>query len=332
MRALLIGDLHLTDRPRDAYRFDIFKWAKQAQVKRDVQATFIMGDICDKKDFHSAFLVNELVDHLRALRPPVYIPMGNHDYTDPTNPFFGFLNFIDGINFVSNPELVDCAGTCVAILPHCTEKLFEINCQAFQADQPSLLLCHQTFDGAIAETGARLTGFSQAPIGFLRPRLGTYAGDVHKPQQHGAVTYVGAPYHIRFGDDFEPRCIYLNDADPPVDLYFDTVRKWSITVRDADEIISNEALLPGDQIKVTVELAREEAVEWQAHKKRVIEVLKRRELEVFGIDSGTPRKQIVPSSAARNPHDVLKAFCLAESVPSQLKRTGETILEESKNG
>ena len=144
-----------------------------------------------------------------------------------------------------------------------------------------------------------------------------------------------APYHIRFGDDFEPRCILVCENDRALDLHFDTLRKWSITVRDADEIIGNNRLLPGDQIKVTIELVREEAVEWQAHKKRVIEALKQKELEIFGVDlkinTSTPRKQVINGSVTRNPHDVLAAFCRSESVPSQIKLAGETILKQVTN-
>jgi hypothetical protein len=292
-----------------------------------------MGDLCDKKDFHSATLVNKLVDALMVLEPPVYIIKGNHDYTDPTNPFFGFLNFMEGIKFVSHPLFVTHAGTGVAIMPHTpSEEAFDANCRGFARHRPDLFLCHQTFDGAIAESGARLAGFSQAPISFLKPRLGAYAGDVHRPQRSNDVVYVGAPYHIKFGDNFTPRSIYLNESGNPTDLYFDTLRKWALSVRDADEILGNKELLPGDQVKLTVELAREEAVDWKAHKAKVIEALKRKEVQIFGIDlkvnTSTPKKQIISGAASRDHGDVLAAFCRAENVASQTKQAGEKILKQ----
>src|SRR5260221_7285250 len=221
MSYLLVGDTHFSDRPRDAYRFGIFEWIRKQQERHNPIATFIMGDVCDRKDNHSALLVNRIANELSGLIKPVYILKGNHDYTDPANPYFGFLSHMQGISFISNPGLV--CGDRVAVIPHCrTEKAFMANCMAFGKIKPSptLLLCHQTFEGAIAETGVRLAGYNQSAIDYLRPRLGTYAGDVHRPQRAANVTYVGAPYHIRFGDEYEPRAILVTNNNMVRNLYF----------------------------------------------------------------------------------------------------------------
>ena len=57
---LVIGDLHLTDQPKDAYRFGIFKWIKKQIEKHQPEYTVILGDLTDKKDKHSAGLVNRI--------------------------------------------------------------------------------------------------------------------------------------------------------------------------------------------------------------------------------------------------------------------------------
>ena len=334
MSYLLIGDLHLTDRPRDAYRFDIFKWIKQQQEKYKVTTTFLLGDITNEKDRHSATLVNNLIDNLKGLKPPVFICKGNHDYTSPDNPFFGFLNWLDGIIFVSNPGVYFCGDLKVAILPHCREeKLVQMNCEAF-ADEGKidLLLCHNTFQGAIAETGAPLTGFSATPIEALKPRLGCYAGDVHRPQKAGPVTYVGAPYHIRFGDDFDPRCILLDDNDKAIDLYFEAPRKWKVTVTGAYDILKNKNLIKGDHIKVTIELAREEAVEWQTYKQQVLDACAEIGLEVFGVDLkvlGNSRHSNTSVTVANQPVNIVEAFCQSENAPSQVREAGLACLNST---
>ena len=96
MSILIATDLHLSDRQRDRHRFGIFKWLREQQMKYQTKAVFILGDLTETKDTHNANLVNRIVDNLCSLAPPVFVLKGNHDYIDPSNPFFGFLDYIDG--------------------------------------------------------------------------------------------------------------------------------------------------------------------------------------------------------------------------------------------
>lgn len=328
MSYLLIGDLHLTDRARDAYRFGILEWVRKQQVKYKPKATFILGDVTDSKDRHSSALVNKFIDGLCKLEPPVYILKGNHDYTDPTNPFFRFLNNWVGITFVVNPT--EIINEKITLLPHFrTQAEFDEACHDTH-QQPNLLLVHNTFTGAIAETGAPLTGFSAAAIKQLNPRLGCFAGDVHKPQRAGPVLYVGTPYHVRFGDNFNPRCLLIDGKGDLTNLYFDAPRKWSLTVRSADKILNNDRLLEGDQIKVTVELAREEAVEWKTYKQKVLAACKEQGLEVFGVDlkvNTVTKTRETKVAVSNKPEDAVVAFCKAEGISSQIKEAGLNILK-----
>src|ERR1700761_5938869 len=117
----IIGDLHLTDHVRDQYRFGIFKWIQQQQEKYKPAATFLLGDLTDSKDRHSATLVNKIVNGLTSLKPPVYILEGNHDYkADKKNPFFRFLNHIEGLRFITEPAVIKPAySRPIALIPHC---------------------------------------------------------------------------------------------------------------------------------------------------------------------------------------------------------------------
>jgi hypothetical protein len=320
MSYLLIGDLHLTDRPKDVYRFGIFNWIIKQQDKIKPQATFLMGDITDQKDKHSATLVNKTVDSLLQLRPPVYILMGNHDYISPDNPFFRFLSKLDGLHFISSPRYVFME---IAMIPHCrAEADFAQACHTIKS-RPHFLFLHNTFAGAIAETGAPLSGFSPEPIKAIRPRFGCFAGDVHRPQQAGPVTYVGAPYHVRFGDNFEPRCLWVSGTES-VQLHFEAPHKWQLTVRDASEILRNDRLVAGDQVKITINVPREEAVTWKTYKKQVLDACKKLELEVFGVDLkvSTTRQRIAKAPVSRQPEDIITAFCKHENAPSQVRQAG----------
>lgn len=325
---LVIGDLHLTDHARDAYRLGIFKWIRQQQEKRPVAATFLLGDLTDSKDKHSAKLVNRIVNGLTSVRPPVYVLMGNHDYkADQSNPFFKFLNHIDGIKFICEPTVIK-AGKPVALIPHYrSQDEFDDAVRNCSGVQPVCFLVHQTFDGAIAESGVRLSGLSASPIELLRPPLGVYAGDVHRPQTQGIVTYVGCPYNVRFGDNFSPRVLW-HGATGIRELHFPAPRKFSLTVRDAHNILSNEELYEGDQVKIEVEIAREEMVEWKTIRQGIMTACKDLGLEVYGIKMKAKLSaQHRALSDQVSPADIFDQFCKSEKVPSQIKNTGRKILD-----
>ena len=93
---LLTSDLHFTDKPEDSYRFDLFDamrdWCEEYPIKHII----ILGDLTNEKDNHSSKLVNKIVNGIFSLTCycPVDILMGNHDYIDPENAYFQFLEVI----------------------------------------------------------------------------------------------------------------------------------------------------------------------------------------------------------------------------------------------
>ena len=332
MTWLLTSDLHLTDRPRDAYRFELFAWLAKQQEKHSVTATFILGDLTDKKDKHSASLVNRLVDELIGLKPPVYILRGNHDGVDPSNPYFRFLNTIDGVQFIVDP--ICLPEHQVAMIPHQPDQeSLDSACGLLIPTTPGwgpkAVFLHQCLTGAISEaSGARLTGLAWPLVSQTHARLGVYAGDIHRPQRlDNGVTYVGAPYHVRFGDDYTPRVLLLRDGKEQ-NLYFPAPRKWALTVQHEDDIFNDEDLHEGDQVRLTVELGREEAVEWSDRRKRILHVCKEAGLDVYGCElkvrSGKQERAVL--KAVRSNEEVFTAFCQAEGVANNIRKAGLSLL------
>lgn len=325
---LVTADLHLTDSPRDAYRFGIFNWLAQQQEKYDVDSTFILGDLTDKKDRHSAVLVNRIVDELKKLKPPVYILRGNHDGINPDTPFFKFLNSINGIKFVTKPLTLM---NSTRLIPHCHDQAeFDAACRQMADGLPAVML-HQLVDGAIGETGRRLTGVSTSLIESKHPKV-VWAGDIHKPQDVGCVSYVGAPYHTRFGDNFQPRVVlYDSNTGRTVSLLFVAPYKWALTVRDAGQITEDQHLNAGDHVKVTVELAREEAIEWASYRKRIVDACKARGLDIYGLNlkvlTNTRRERKRIESKATSPEEVFLQFCRAENVASNIQQVGVELMK-----
>lgn len=109
MTDLFVGDLHLNDTARDAYRHN-FQWWLLDQVKKiKPRRVIFVGDFTDAKDQHRAWLVNKIAGYFDRLsrETDIVALMGNHDYLDPDNPFFAFLSHIPGITWVMRPKAID---------------------------------------------------------------------------------------------------------------------------------------------------------------------------------------------------------------------------------
>lgn len=324
---LIAADLHLTDRPKDAYRFGLFDWMLKQQRKFTTNATFILGDITNSKDRHSSKLVNRVIDEMQALRPPVYILRGNHDYIDPANPFFRFLNDMEGIHFINDASTIWVGDTAILLIPHQPKAWPEFSIRKRSIDY---IFIHQCVEGAIAESGARLNGLSAAPLDRLGARR-VLAGDIHRPQTVGAVAYVGAPYHVRFGDAFKPRVLLLNEeTDELQSLTFPAPYKHAVTIREADELV-NDMYRPGDQMKITMELTRAEAHEWQGIKRTIQNICTNRKLEVYSLEMKVEkpkgRKVTIKQAQMKTPAEVLADFMNAEKVNKAIRQEGEALLE-----
>lgn len=333
---LIASDLHLTSRQKDRYRFDLFRWLNEKREKHQASLVIILGDITDEKDKHDSFLVNQVVDGLTELAShcPVVILMGNHDYlADPDNPFFKFLSHMKNIKFVSKPATwLTSTEKKLFFIPHIRD---HETWDSIRLDKrPDYAFIHQCLTGAISETGRRLDGYSLKPL--KRLKCPVYAGDVHHPHKVGPAEYIGPPYHVRFGDNFNPRCLLLDEETGKTkNLRFKCPRKWTLRVRDADEIKDLDYLEPGDQVKVELELTREEVPEWPVHKDRIVSMLRELRVESFGITlkAKKAKKRVreaddVKRYTKRTVTEVLGGYCKSEKLPRTIREAGKRILED----
>jgi hypothetical protein len=312
MQKLICTDLHLTARPQDEYRWGIFPWLRKRATDSRAEAAFILGDLTEEKDKHPASLVNRLTREVRKLAKilEVFILKGNHDYKDPRHPFFGFLSYIPNVHFISKPAVIK---NCL-FLPHTRtpeRDWVDLAPQSYEA-----VFVHQTFSGARAENGTKLDGL---PVSmFKRFRCPIYSGDLHVPQEVGPVTYVGAPYHVRFGDGFTPRCLLVSGKKER-DLHFKTLRKFKLTVRGPKRILKSKLIHEGDQVKIVIRLRREDMVLWQEKKAAVLKACQKRGLDVHDVDieimSGhTPNEDTLPDHEGQTATESFQEFCQAEKV------------------
>lgn len=326
MAYLVTSDLHFNDKAMDGYRFGIFKWLANEQRKHKTEAVFILGDLTENKDRHSSALVNRVVEGLQLLKPPIYILRGNHDGIDPNRPYFKFLNAIEGVRFVISPEVVHEG--IFGMIPHCeSQEALVKSCTQIPPGLEAIFV-HNTFEGAVAETGARLSGLSLSAVENRRPEA-IWAGDIHRPQRLGRLlAYVGSPYHVRFGDDFNPRVLFVDGART-TNLHFEAPRKWSLVIRGAKDLHGDLGLHPGDQVKIEIQLPAEGAVDAAKIKREVLAECKLAKLEVFGCALKLPpRKAITRQAVKTSTHvDVLKEFIRNEGVPANYADVGYALIE-----
>lgn len=205
MTTLILADPHFSANPRDAYRLEfLHKRLPEMLLTYKVTQTYILGDVCEAKDEHSAYLVNQVVDGIAKIHfhAPVTMLMGNHDYLQQGEPFFRFMRNVPGLRYISKPVLRkhghmflpftrDPKKDWASLSPEGVERIFT----------------HMTFEGATGGFGHKLEG----PKLSLLPDVPIISGDVHVPQKIDNLTYVGAPYTVDFGDDYIGRVLLLKD-------------------------------------------------------------------------------------------------------------------------
>jgi len=259
MTVLVVADTHLTDRPSDEYRWGLLPWLRDRAREHNAQEIIHCGDLTDAKDHHSAKLVNRLFDSLGnlAVETKFILLRGNHDGLDPKTPFFRFLDGHRAITYFIEPAIHDLSIGKATFVPSGTDW------QKYRLHQFPYTFAHATFDGSEAENGRLLPGIKPALLEGYTGRV--YSGDIHVPQRIGQIIeYVGAPYHIRFGDTFEPRVLLIHDDGTTESLTFPAPRKHVLAVRNLDELEACKAA-PGDQVKVRWFLPRSEYHRWKLY-------------------------------------------------------------------
>jgi predicted phosphodiesterase len=365
-KILFTSDLHLTDRYADEYRWKVFH--KLRQVAREEGATVIaiLGDITDAKGGHSSALVNRMCAEIDSLSQDfeVYILKGNHDYTEEHLPFFGFLDLLPNVRFLSSPELIDVGGTSVLAIPHAHSGPATRFGEA-GTDQGSrntlvgrvvtgmvreggfdMIWIHNTVRGSVYSNGKVMEnhGVDLTPPSRPSPRRhsGLYegaavpiiAGDVHVPQKVGPVTYLGAPHPVCFGDKWLPRFMVSCPENGLKSIPIDSIQKHSLTLvgpeacEDAFEDVGG-----GDQIKVIVRLARDEMGMWQSLRESLFKQAARSGGSIESMSMQCYEETFLPDqmrdavSTEMSIRETYGEYCKENMVSTRLASVGARILK-----
>lgn len=332
MNALIISDLHLTERKQDSYRWAVFDSARQVIKTNKIANLYILGDLLDKKDRHPAELVNQLVEeiHLCTKLSEVTILKGNHDYLKPQSPFLEFIKHLENVIWIDSPY----RNGRVLWLPHSRNP--EEEWKEVDFEDVDYLFMHQSIIGSKASNAFEMNNGLNLNWLTSRTDAKIYSGDIHVPQKIGPLTYIGTQHPIAFGDDYQSRMLWLNgksETSIPVQTIQRLILKIT-TTKDLERFKTNKQLVKGDQIKVRVLLGLKELSQWTGTKQLVKEWCQYNEIELFDItleriedlsiedETKTARKFDTIS-----PQAAFKSFVQAEKLDPFLIQTGQELLD-----
>ncbi len=322
MKLLLSSDLHLTDNPEDRYRWDVMSWiGEQADLHR-VDEIHFLGDLTDKKDRHNAALVNRIVDMIGALayKRPVHILMGNHDFIAESDAFFKFLGRIPGVYYYDKPYDSDF----ILALPFSRTPV-EAWTPHIKTFEGEYIFFHGTIDGCVVENGTLMSGIPRELFKGFR----AFAGDIHVPQVLGPVTYVGAPYPIRFGDKFQPRILLLDlDTGETESIPVPTLKKHTLTISNPSDL-EHVNWSENDQVKVRLSLPVDQMGLLDSYKERIQAICQKDGVKLSGLElmrpTDTPYKDEQAPKLSNG--DIFDSFCKKEQLSQALINKGRTLFE-----
>jgi len=279
MRLLVTADLHLTDNPRDEYRWEFMDEFAEIARNRKLDRIVILGDLTEEKDNHGARLVNRMARLLYRLGEicPVFIMMGNHDYHNEGHPFFAFVDLIPSLIWVDHVKEHRLMPGCL-FLPH--TRNYKKDWANVKLTGHQWVFAHNTFTGAEIGFGRGLEGI---PLDVFPETIRVVAGDVHKPQRLGPVTYVGPPYTVDYGDDYRARLLLLEHDKAKSVIVDGYPQKRLIEVALLAELDgASKHVNAGDivQVRVTVESmerwkeAHDYVIEWCSKRSLIANLIK----------------------------------------------------------
>ena len=324
---IVTADLHLKLGRINEYRFSIFDFLRGQNEQSTI---VILGDLVDDKDRHPNELVNRVIGGLIELADntdTIIFLAGNHDYHNNINNIIGgFLKYdSSGIIVVREPMVIDGS----LYVPNMSKKEFETYIggitRSGKINNYKNVFMHQPFIGAF-HGHYKLTGGIDPKI-LDGCRVPVYSGDIHAPQKIGPVEYVGAPYHINFGDKYRPRILHIDEktnkaktipTDFPKKELLEIEEKdiWSLEPNKNDQykvrIISDRFLDPSKMnilIKAVRDRLGEQCIRVEFRTKKSIK----------------RRKTIITLDDHK---EVFGKYTNEMNIPNRMRKLGETILRE----
>jgi hypothetical protein len=327
MTVLITSDLSLTDNPRDEYRWQFLEKTLRIMLMAEkAEWLYVLGDLTEEKDNHGSWLVNRISDAFYKLAQLVSIVIlrGNHDYAGSGFPFFAFLDMVQNILFIDKPTQVGD----YLFLPHTTNYRRDWDSIKDSFRTYPMIFAHNTFEGAMAN-GVMLPGI---PPSYFPPSCLIIAGDIHTPQMHKKITYVGAPYTVDFGDDYTPRVMTIRDKP----FRFESIPvpgpQKRLVVLDRHGLPETmRGINKGDILKLRVGLAKQDYAKWPEIRERVRNMATEQGYVVYAVE---PIVQKADRSAAvkkragmtETDEELLRRYARMHSIDDKTLQVGLELL------
>lgn len=322
MRVLLTADIHLSDKPRDEYRWGFMRRFIKMVADRKPDKVIIVGDITEEKDQHRSRLVNQVVNHIAELAKitEVIVVEGNHDYSEEGSAFFEFVSRIPNVRWIAKPTMLHKPRWL--LLPHTND--WKKKWKGLEFSECKGVICHQTFNSANV-------GFSRAtdgiPLDAIPTHLPVWAGDVHVPQKVSPnITYIGAPYTVDFGDDYASRVLQWEDGKVTSISTAKYPQKRLATLQGFNDLAGVE-FNEGDLVRVVVETDTLE--NWQELRGKIALYMQERLWTPWSIEPKMIRKatrQRLKLKTSQSDEQVVEAHAQRVGLTPQVEKTGKLLL------
>lgn len=334
MPTIITGDWHFSEEPRDVYRFKTMRTLRRIIKEQNADLLIVLGDICESKDRHSSNLVNAVVTefHKFAKLCPVVILKGNHDYQAEDAPFWGFLRRIPGITYIPTPTYG--INLPITLHPKLGRVLFLNHSINYKKDWASFdlsaydtIFAHQTFAGALNESGHRMDG---VPVDIFSPWTTIVSGDVHAPQRLNNLFYVGAPYTVDFGNDYEPRVLLFDKTFESIPVPGPQKR---LVEEDGFEDTKRalKKLNEGDIVKVRMHYSPgADQYSWQEIKDAVRNWCEDYKLHLEKIEPIVKHRasRKIEKRTPKTDHELLDLYGKSRRINDRLMKTGHWIIDQ----
>lgn len=343
MKNLIISDLHLTDTPSEAYRWDVFKLVQDYIPKYKCQQLLILGDVFDKKDRHPSSIVNQLAKILTDIAQlvPIIILKGNHDYINPDDPFLQFLKYLHKVTWINEPTILPINGKTTAWLPH-TKTPIETWEPFLAQHKLDFLFMHQSVIGSKTSSDFEINNALDLAWLEEHAKCPIISGDIHVPQTIRTLTYVGTQHPVAFGDDYNYRMLTVDFGSTikVESIPIESMKRHSIAITDLNEfrrLHDKGVLRTGDQIKVKITLDETNLGEWNTLKTQAIAWCESNGIQVADIKlekikfGKTPESISVSNTYAPvHPQAAFDRYT-ANALDEKIVNIGKSILDEVLN-
>jgi len=344
MKSFIISDLHLTDDPKEDYRWAVFPWALEQIKQRQCTDLFILGDFLHKKDRHPATLVNRLVTELITISQhvPIKLLKGNHDYLDPNSPFLQFVQHIPNIQWINDPTFISLTLAFDTLwLPHSRNPMKDWE-SILTKKSVQLVFMHQSVIGAKTSSDFEINNALDLAWLEERAQCPIISGDIHVPQTIRTLTYVGTQHPVAFGDDYNYRMLLIDfGMEIKVEsIPIECMKRHSITIMDMSEfrrLHDKGVLKTGDQIKVKITLDETNLGEWNTLKNQAVAWCESHGIHVADVKleklqfGNTPKtSQVFDTYAPVHPQAAFDRY-IENGLDSKIVNVGKLILDEVLN-